>query len=123
MAIRAPTLDGWVDLSQPLFNGMPGPPAHGVPRFWVDATDVAVTEGRLTARVTPLETAAHIGTHIDTSIHFVPGGRTVAEASGGTASRSRSSSRRSSPPTRRGRPPARPSRCGTGPARRARARA
>ncbi len=71
--------DEWVDLSQPLFNGMPGASVHGRPRFWVDEIDVPNDRGELTARITHLEMAAHIGTHVDASSHFVRGGRTIAE--------------------------------------------
>ncbi|MBN9622767.1 MAG: cyclase family protein, partial [Actinobacteria bacterium] len=69
----------WVDLSQPLFNGMPRAAAHGEPRFWVDEFRTPIPGGENVARVTHLDMAAHVGTHVDAAIHFVPGGKTIGE--------------------------------------------
>lgn len=71
--------EDWVDLSQPLFNGMPRAKAHGEPRFWVDEFRTTIPGGENVARVTHLDMAAHVGTHVDAAIHFVPGGRTIGE--------------------------------------------
>jgi kynurenine formamidase len=68
-----------VDLSQPLFNGMPQAVAHGQTRFWIDEIRTTIPTGENVARVTHLEMAAHVGTHVDAAIHFVPGGKTITE--------------------------------------------
>lgn len=67
----------FVDLSQPFFNGMPHPKAHGDARFWVDKETVEVEARRLNISVTHMEMAAHIGTHIDAARHFVADGLTI----------------------------------------------
>ncbi len=71
--------DGWVDISQPWFNGMPRAKAHGTPHFWVDVIRSPSADGENVARVTHIEMAAHVGTHVDAAIHFIPGGRTIDE--------------------------------------------
>ena len=72
-------MSDWVDLSQPLFKGMPRAAAHGEPSFWVDEVAHETTAGEIVARITHLDMAAHVGTHVDAAIHFVPGGRTIDE--------------------------------------------
>ncbi|MQA83850.1 MAG: hypothetical protein GEV03_04235 [Streptosporangiales bacterium] len=69
--------EGWVNLSQPLFNGMPRAAAHGDVRIWVDERHMQTRAGPAVARITHLEMAAHVGTHVDAAIHFIPGGRTI----------------------------------------------
>lgn len=71
--------DGWTDLSQPWFNGMPRAAAHGEVCFDVDVVRTPRSDGENIARVTQIKMAAHVGTHVDAAIHFVPGGRTIAE--------------------------------------------
>lgn len=67
----------WVDLSQPLFNGMPRVSAHGDVTFWVDQLSIQTQSGVLEPRITHIEMAAHVGSHIDAAAHFVPGAKTI----------------------------------------------
>jgi arylformamidase len=67
--------EAWVDLSQPLFNGMPRAAAHGEPCFWVE--ELRDETGAPVARITHLEMSAHVGTHVDAALHFVTGGRAI----------------------------------------------
>jgi len=74
MAVKVP--QGWYDISVPLKQGMnyfptdPAPPK--IYRFH---------DAELGARVTMsmLEIISHTGTHIDTPLHFIPGGSTVSD--------------------------------------------
>jgi arylformamidase len=69
--------DDWINLSQPLFNEMPRAQAHGDVSFWVDERRTDTTSGPVVTRITHMNMAAHVGTHVDAAIHFVPGGRTI----------------------------------------------
>jgi len=67
--------DRYVDLSQPLFNGMP----HShlcTASFRADAVDLGY-EADIEVTLTHLEMSAHVGTHIDAPRHFIPGGATL----------------------------------------------
>jgi arylformamidase len=67
---------GWFDISVPLKQGMVYTPTDPVPPRIYRLHDVA-----LGAKVTMsmLEIISHTGTHIDTPIHFIPGGSTVSD--------------------------------------------
>lgn len=67
----------FVDLSQPLFNGMPRAKAHGDVKFWVDRLCFDHASGSLQVCITHLDMAAHVGTHIDAARHFVSGAPTI----------------------------------------------
>lgn len=68
----------WVSLAQPLFEGMPRAAPHGDVRIWVDEHPTGLRDCAPTvARITHLEMAAHVGTHVDAANHFVAGGRTI----------------------------------------------
>lgn len=67
----------YVELSQPLFNGMPRAKAHGDVKFWVDRLCVNHAAGSLEVCITHVEMAAHVGTHIDAGRHFVSGAPTI----------------------------------------------
>lgn len=67
----------WVNLAQPLFNGMPGAKAHGPARFWVDRHVQAHPGGTINVCITHMEMATHMGTHVDAARHFVPEGKTI----------------------------------------------
>ena len=67
----------FVELSQPLFNGMPRAKAHGDVKFWVDRLCFNPPSGALHVCITHVEMAAHVGTHIDAARHFVPGAPTI----------------------------------------------
>ena len=73
-AANAPA--GWYDISVPLKQGMVYNPTDPVPPRIYRLHDVA-----LGAKVTMsmLEIISHTGTHIDTPIHFIPGGSTVSD--------------------------------------------
>jgi arylformamidase len=64
----------WVDLSQPLFPGMPGAKPHGEFEHW---TDHIPTPDPIHLRITHLKMAAHMGTHIDAAAHFMPDGKVI----------------------------------------------
>jgi arylformamidase len=66
-----------VELSQPLFNGMPRAKAHGEVKFWVDRLCLPHASGAHEVCITHLEMAAHVGTHVDAARHFVPGASTI----------------------------------------------
>ena len=67
---------GWYDISVPLKQGMNYLPLDPVPPKIYRFNDVD-----LGARVTMsmLEIISHTGTHIDTPLHFIPGGSTVSD--------------------------------------------
>ena len=67
----------FVELSQPLFNGMPRAKAHGDVKFWVDRLCVNHAAGSLEVCITHVEMAAHVGTHIDAGRHFIFGAPTI----------------------------------------------
>jgi arylformamidase len=74
MAVKAPK--GWYDISVPLKQGMSYFPTDPVPPKIYRFHDV-----ELGAKVTMsmLEIISHTGTHIDTPLHFIPGGSTVSD--------------------------------------------
>jgi arylformamidase len=74
MAVKAPK--GWYDISVPLKQGMPSFPMDPVQPKIYRFHDV-----ELGAKVTMsmLEIISHTGTHIDTPLHFIPGGSTVSD--------------------------------------------
>ena len=67
---------GWYDISVPLKQGMTYFPTDPVPPRIYRYHDV-----ELGAKVTMsmLEIISHTGTHIDTPLHFIPGGSTVSD--------------------------------------------
>ena len=74
MAVKLPP--GWYDISVPLKQGMSYLPIDPVAPKIYRLSDVA-----LGAKVTMsmLEIISHTGTHIDTPLHFIPGGSTVSD--------------------------------------------
>lgn len=67
----------WIDISRTLQNGMicwPGDLGFHCRR-------VAEIDGPSGCQLSELHTSAHIGTHIDAPMHYVPGGLDVAELS------------------------------------------
>jgi arylformamidase len=74
MATKTP--EGWHDISVPLKQGMNYLPLDPVPPKIYRYSDV-----ELGAKVTMsmLEIISHTGTHIDTPLHFIPGGSTVSD--------------------------------------------
>ena len=74
MAVKVPK--GWYDISVPLKQGMNYFPTDPVPPKIYRYHD-----RELGARVTMsmLEIISHTGTHIDTPLHFIPGGSTVTD--------------------------------------------
>ncbi len=67
----------WVELSQPLFMGMPRASAHGDVNFWIDKLPLPLETGESEVCITHVEMAAHVGTHVDAARHFIPGGQTI----------------------------------------------
>jgi arylformamidase len=67
----------WIDLAQPLFNGMARAKAHGDVGFWVDEHLRHGLPGPPSVRVTHLRMAAHVGTHVDAAKHFIANGKTI----------------------------------------------
>lgn len=63
----------WINLSHPIYPDMPRSKPHGDVVIWVDEPDVRPAH----VRITHLEMAAHVGTHIDAACHFVPGGKSI----------------------------------------------
>ena len=70
-------VSGWVDLAQPLYEGMSCPTPHGVPSFVFEELPAAIEGG--TISITKLVMGAHAGTHVDAARHFIPGGPTIDE--------------------------------------------
>ena len=70
------TPKGWYDITVPLKQGMSYFPTDPVPPKIYRYHDV-----ELGARVTMsmIEMISHTGTHIDTPLHFIPGGSTVSD--------------------------------------------
>ena len=67
----------WVDLAQPLYEGMSCPTPHGVPSFVFEELPASIEGG--TISITKLAMGAHAGTHVDAARHFFPGGHTIDE--------------------------------------------
>jgi arylformamidase len=67
----------WLDLAQPLFNGMPRAKAHGDASFRVDEHLRPGLAGPPSVRVTHLQMATHVGTHVDAARHFIADGKTI----------------------------------------------
>ena len=74
MTVKLPK--GWYDLSIPLKQGMPYLVLDPVPPKIYRYSDVA-----LGSKVTMsmLEIISHTGTHIDSPLHFIPGGSTISD--------------------------------------------
>jgi arylformamidase len=74
MAVKVPS--GWYDISVPLKQGMNYFPTDPAPPRIYRYHDV-----EMGAKVTMsmLEIISHTGTHIDTPLHFIPGGSTVSD--------------------------------------------
>jgi arylformamidase len=74
MSVKVP--EGWYDISVPLKQGMVYFPTDPVPPKIYRYHDV-----EMGARVTMsmLEIISHTGTHIDTPLHFIPGGSTISD--------------------------------------------
>ncbi len=74
MAVKVPA--GWYDISVPLKQGMNYFPTDPVPPKIYRFHDV-----ELGAKVTMsmLEIISHTGTHIDSPLHFIPGGSTISD--------------------------------------------
>lgn len=74
MTVKVP--DGWYDISVPLKQGMNYFPTDPFPPRIYRYLDV-----ELGAKVTMsmLEIISHTGTHIDTPLHFIPGGSTISD--------------------------------------------
>lgn len=64
----------WIDLSQPLFPGMPHAKPHGELEHSVDRIPVPEP---IRLRITHLKLAMHMGTHIDAAAHFIPNGKVI----------------------------------------------
>jgi kynurenine formamidase len=64
---------GWVSLACPIFPEMVHSASHGDVQVWAEA------EAGGLAQVTHVNTALHIGTHIDSENHFIEGGRGIEE--------------------------------------------
>lgn len=69
-------LKGWYDISVPLKQGMSYFPTDPVPPKIYRLHDVDKGD-RVTMSM--LEIISHTGTHIDTPLHFIPGGSTVTD--------------------------------------------
>jgi arylformamidase len=73
MAVKVPK--GWYDITVPLKQGMVIFPTDPVPRIY------RLHDAALGAKVTMsmLEIISHTGTHLDTPLHFIPGGSSVSD--------------------------------------------
>lgn len=69
----------WIDLGQPLYEGMSGPAAHGVPRFTTEELELPSAIEGVAISITKISMGAHAGTHVDAARHFFPDGRTIDE--------------------------------------------
>ncbi len=74
MAVKLP--QGWYDISVPIKQGMNFFPTDPAPPKIYRFHDVELG-GRVTMSM--LEIISHTGTHIDTPLHFIPGGSTVSD--------------------------------------------
>jgi arylformamidase len=74
MAIKMPK--GWYDITVPLKQGMTPVSINPNPFKIYRMNDVA-----LGAKVTQtqMEMSSHVGTHIDSPLHFIPGGSTISD--------------------------------------------
>ena len=74
MAVKVP--EGWYDISVPIKQGMNYLPIDPVAPKIYRFADVA-----LGSKVTMsmLEIISHTGTHIDSPLHFIPGGSTISD--------------------------------------------
>jgi arylformamidase len=68
--------DGWVSLAQPVYSGLPAGGPNGVVELRT-LTHPIGGDGQV--QLTLLQTTAHVGTHLDAPVHFVPGGATLDE--------------------------------------------
>lgn len=66
----------WVDLSQPIFQNMPGAKVHGHVSLWVEKPNLS---NRANVRITHFAMAAHLGTHMDAPAHFFPEGKRMGD--------------------------------------------
>jgi arylformamidase len=64
----------WIALAQPLYTGMPAPGPSGAVSF--SAAERPIKDN-CTVRVTRLDMATHVGTHVDAANHFIPHGRSI----------------------------------------------
>jgi len=65
-----------LDLTQPFFHNMPGPPAF--PLFKNNIVNIQVEDG---FNMEKLDFVTHCGTHIDAPYHFINSGRTLSDLS------------------------------------------
>ena len=68
-------MSDWVDLAQPLYEGMSCPTPHGVPKFSVEEMPASI-EG-VSISITKMAMGAHAGTHVDAARHFFADGPTI----------------------------------------------
>ncbi|QEC49716.1 cyclase family protein [Baekduia soli] len=73
------TTTTFVDLTQPLFSGMPGSKVHGRAEVWTEHPFPAGYPDGCHIAVTHIKLAVHLGTHVDAPRHFIPDGKTVDE--------------------------------------------
>lgn len=64
----------WTSLAQTLYTGMPAPVNTGEVVF--SASERVLGE-QCAVRVSRLEMAAHVGTHVDAANHFIPSGKSI----------------------------------------------
>lgn len=69
----------WIDLTQPLFTGMPHGSKHDVPSFEPRKHTLTFPGGQSQTSITDIKMAAHVGTHIDAARHFYPDGHSIDE--------------------------------------------
>ena len=69
MAVR------WIDLSQPMYNGMPRAGLLGDPRLAPRQIDIGQPD--MTIQITDCSFATHTGTHVDAPLHFFPGSKAL----------------------------------------------
>lgn len=67
----------WIDLTQPLYEGMSCPAPHGVPSFSIE--ELPSTIAGVTISITKMNMGAHAGTHVDAARHFFATGPTIDE--------------------------------------------
>lgn len=64
----------WIRLAQPLYTGMPAAGPSGPVGFTASERPI---KDNCTVRVTRMDMAAHVGTHVDAANHFIPDGRSI----------------------------------------------
>ena len=74
MAVKVP--EGWYDISIPIKQGMNYLPIDPVAPKLYRFSDVQLGSK---VTMTMLEIISHTGTHIDSPLHFIPGGSTVSD--------------------------------------------